>query len=434
MPDIQNSIQDKLLSGEAFFADLKFDQAEACFNEVIKADPTNKEALNNLGVIAYQQEDTARAIDYFTRSLETDHFYKDAILNYATLLQDLNILHELTPILERAIEKFPNDEDLRYIIQCAQPVSKNKLKIAFLCLPGLESFLKDITDSLKTRYEVVTCYNGDKRAVESAIQQSDIVWLEWANELAIELTRHSEALMDKHVICRLHRYEAFTEMPQNIDWKKVNDLIFVALHIRESLKLQIPEIEQRVRTHIVHNGINLDRFRFKDREKGFNIAYIGYINHRKNPSLLLQCMKHLVDQDNRYMLHIAGEYQGLEYQQYFEQMVQEMDLSNNIVMNGWVEDIGGWLEDKQYIIHTSVQEGHPVGIMEAMARGLKPLIHHYVGARQSYPSKYLWNTISEFGNMVLATDYDSKEYREYIEKNFSLESQINRIEEILQPS
>ena len=424
-------MEDQLKQGETLFVEGKIEEAEKCFLKILEQEPQSKEAFNNLGVIAFQGQQIKNAIEYFNKSLDVDPFYKDAALNYAYLLKELNLLYEASNFFEKVVEKYPNDEELRQLLDEAKMLQQPKIKIAVLCLSGLQSFLGDIVDFLKTKYQVRTCYSNNNQEIEAAVHWADVVWIEWANQLAIALTNHPTILKGKHVICRLHRYEAFTEMPSKVDWIKIDDLIFVAPHMKENLKLQLPDIENKVKTHIIYNGINFERFCFQERSKGFDIAYVGYINHRKNPTLLLQCMRHLVDIDPNYMLHIAGKYQEMDYKLYFEQMISEMGLEGNIRMDGWVENIGEWLENKQYIIHTSVHEGHPVGLMEAMACGLKPVIHNFVGARDIYPEKYLWNTIPEFSQIITSGDYSSIEYKNYIEKYYSLRRQLDSIENII---
>ncbi|MDI6791950.1 MAG: GNAT family N-acetyltransferase [bacterium] len=313
--------------------------------------------------------------------------------------------------------------------------SQLRTKVAVLCLPGLQSFLGDIVDFLKTRYEVRTCYTNNNQEIESAVRWADTVWLEWANELAIALTNHSTILDGKRVICRLHSYEAFAGYVQKIRWERIDDLIFVAGHIKDIAASQVLTLPQQVKhIHIVPNGINMDKFIFKERKKGNNIAYLGYINYKKGPMLLLHAFRELVQTDNRYRLFIAGDFQEARYKLYFDQMIREMGLEGNIQMCGWIEDVGIWLEDKQHIVCTSVLEGHPIGLMEAMACGLKPVIHNYVGAKVSYPAKYLWNTIPEFVQKVTEDDYNSTEYREFIEQNYSLDIQLKKIEKILRRS
>ena len=427
------SVQKKIDQGEALFAEGKIEEAEICFLEILNKDPINKEAYNNLGVLSFQRQDTEQALEYFTKVLEIDPFHKDAILNYSALLKSANQFHESEPILEKAMKKFPDDQEISQLLNEVRQIQRPGTKIAVLCLPGLQSFLGDIVEYLKTGYDVRTCYSSNKQEIESNIHWADIVWLEWGNELAVALTTHPTILNGKRVICRLHSYEAFAGYAAKIKWEKISDLIFVAKHIKNIILQQAPSLSGRIKDiHIAPNGVNLSKFSFKQRARGKNLAYVGNINYKKGPMLLLHAFRELVQKDNEYRLFIAGNFQDARYELYFNQMIKEMNLANNIQLDGWVNDICDWLEDKQYIVCTSVLEGHPVGLMEAMARGLKPVIHNFVEAKGIYPEQYLWNTIPEFVNSVTGSDYDSREYRLFIKNHYSLQKQLKTIARILQ--
>lgn len=424
-------MEDIITKGEALFNDGQIAAAEKCFLSILGDDPGNKAALNNLGVIAYNDCRNEDAIDFFSRALASDPFYKDAVTNYAHLLKGLRLLPEASELIAKNVDRYPDDAELRRLLAEAQKRVPRRLKMAVVCLPGLESFLVDIVEQFQHTHDIRTCYSGKGDDVGAAVQWADVVWIEWANQLAISLTNHPTLLKGKHVICRLHRYESYTNMPGQVNWSAVDDLIFVAPHVKERLKLQIADIDRRVRTHIVYNGINLDRFRFVERQPGFDLAYVGFLNHLKNPPMLLQCLRQLVNIDDRYRLHVAGEFQGAEYSTYFKHMVSEMGLDRHIRLDGWVKDIPTWLTDKQYLVHTSMIEGHPVGIMEAMACGIKPVIHNFVGAGEIYPERYLWNTVEEFTRKITAGDYSSAEYRQFIATNYSLARQIDSIASII---
>ncbi len=148
----------------------------------------------------------------------------------------------------------------------------------------------------------------------------------------------------------------------------------------------------------------------------------------------MHAFRELVQSDKRYQLFIAGKIEYPYLQLYFKQMIKEMRLEDNIHFEGWIEsqNINTWLDNKHYILCTSIHEGHPVGIMEAMACGLKPLIHNYVGARESYPGKYIWSTIPEFVKMTTEDSYDPAEYRNFIESNYSLRKQLESVDKIIQ--
>ncbi len=477
--------------GEELFSKGQTEKAEQSFSELLEQDPTDADALNNLGVIRHAQGNDKAAEDLFLRALMAKNDHLDTLVNLADLYQNAkrwedaaiqlekciainsqepNLYNQLgmvyfemgdslkaRKVLAKSLKLNPDQEIVRQSLSAlekkdasskdskkeigkgaaffneAHSQQNRRAKIAVLCLPGLQSFLGDIVGYLKTKYDVRTCYSNNNQEIESAVQWADLVWLEWANELTVALTNHSTLLDGKHIICRLHSYEAFSGFARKIKWEKIDDLVFVAKHIKDIVVQQVPEVIERVKNiRIVPNGVNLDKFAFKDPSKGTNLAYLGQINYKKGPMLLLHAFRELVQVDEKYRLFIGGNFQDDRYKLYFDQMIREMDLENNIQMDGWVEDVGTWLDDKQYIVCTSVLEGHPVGLMEAMTCGLKPVIHNFVGAREIYPEKYLWNSIPEFVSRVTGPDYDSREYRLFIVKHYSLQKQLKTIASILQ--
>ena len=114
-----------------------------------------------------------------------------------------------------------------------------KKHIAVLCLPGLEGFLGDIVEHLKKEYIVTTCYSKDMAELERAIKDADIIFLDWLNELAVELTK-SNLLDGKKVIVRGHSYEMLSGYLPHISFSKISVLIFVAEHMKQLAVIQIP--------------------------------------------------------------------------------------------------------------------------------------------------------------------------------------------------
>uniref|UniRef100_A0A6H2A2Z2 Uncharacterized protein n=1 Tax=viral metagenome TaxID=1070528 RepID=A0A6H2A2Z2_9ZZZZ len=130
-----------------------------------------------------------------------------------------------------------------------------KKHIAVLCLPGLEGFLKDIVAHLSKDYLVKTCYSGAIAELEDAINWADLVWLEWGNQLATELTQKVPSLAEKKVLLRIHSYEVLSGFLPQINWNAINDVIFVAQHIKAIAIKQVPNLAELVDIHIVANGI-----------------------------------------------------------------------------------------------------------------------------------------------------------------------------------
>ncbi len=105
-----------LSDGEALFADGRIDEAENCFLSIVENQPDSKEAYNNLGVIAFQNEEKEKAIDYFTKSLGIDPLYRDAIVNYTNLLRSLDQLSIAIPLLEKIAELNPEDNEIKQLL------------------------------------------------------------------------------------------------------------------------------------------------------------------------------------------------------------------------------------------------------------------------------------------------------------------------------
>lgn len=300
---------------------------------------------------------------------------------------------------------------------------KQKLKLVFFVKEGLDTFIDDIFRDLSSLYETRKIIVSDYNQIDEGMKWGDVCWFEWCDELVIYGSSHKPE--GSKIICRLHSYEAFTLYTSLVKWENVDYVIFVAEHIRTTV-LKSTSIAPE-RTAIIQNGVHIDKFNFSDRSKGFNIAYAGYINYKKGPLLLLQTIKSITVRDDRYKLFIAGEFQDLRYVQYFRQMIDEMKLNKNVFYEGWKSDLNNWLEDKHYILCTSVLESQGMGIMQAMSKGIKPVIHNFVGAKEIYPARYLWNTVDEACKMVLSEEYNPSEYRKFIRDNYEYGDKINRI-------
>lgn len=299
-----------------------------------------------------------------------------------------------------------------------------KKKIVFFILPGLDNFIDDIIKYLSQKYDTKKVIVNHYDQIDEEMKKADICWFEWCDPL-VAYGSKLEMAKDKKIICRLHSYESFTNYIYQVNWSNVDKVIFVAEHIKRIVlsKIFIPQDK----VYVIPNGIDLSKQEYKERKKGFNIAYVGYINFKKGPMLLMHAFKKIFDTDNRYKLHIAGTFDEERYRLYFNQMIKEFGLEKNIIFYGWQKDINKWLEDKNYLICTSVLESQGLGIMEAMSKGIRPLIHNFVGAKEVYPEKYVWSSLDDIVNMLSDEEYSSIEYRNFIEKNYSLSDTNNKI-------
>ncbi len=303
-------------------------------------------------------------------------------------------------------------------------------KIAFFVRQGADDFLEDIVLKLQGNFEIrkVTINSNEElKLINQGMAWADISWFEWCDNLVAYGSKLPIA-KDRKIICRLHSYEAFIKYPAYVNWSSVDKVIFVSENIMNYV-LENFSID-KAKAVCIPNGVNMNKWTYLERQPGFKVAYVGYINYKKGAMLLLHAFKALYERDNRYKLYIAGKFQDPRDSMYFEQMIRELGLQDNYYFEDWQVDLEGWLKDKDYILCTSLLESQNMSVMQAMASGIKPIVHNFVGAKAIYPEKYVWNTIDEAVEMIAEKDYNSPEYRSYIENNYSLEKQLESIKQV----
>ncbi|MEN3008910.1 glycosyltransferase, partial [Pseudothermotoga sp.] len=225
--------------------------------------------------------------------------------------------------------------------------------------------------------------------------------------------------------------EALVNYPEKINWQNIDVLILVAEHMRSILENYHSQIYRKMcdKIIIIPNGVDLNKFSFKVHSPGYNLAIVAHINHKKDPAMWLQVIGMLKKMDERYTLHIAGDFQEIRYANYFKHFIKDSGLEKNVKHYGFVNDVIALLEDKNYLLSTSIHESFGYNIAEAMARGIKPIIHNYAGAKTQWPEKLIYNFLDEIA--IKLVDYDSESYRRFTEENCSIEKQTARISNLI---
>jgi glycosyltransferase involved in cell wall biosynthesis len=294
-------------------------------------------------------------------------------------------------------------------------------------------FLEPILQALPDRYRVrkfTWSPEVPEEILARQINQVDIAWFEWGTGPIIPASRAKRSIP---VICRIHRYEVYTQLPRRIGWRNVDCLVLISDHIKQTLRelhSWIPE----TRIEVVPNAISVENYHFDPyRQKNFNLGFLGRLHYVKNPMLLIHIFKKIVEADSRYQLHIAGEELHVEVSQYIVYQAQQLGIDRNIHVYGKLgaDDVRSFLSQCSTILSTSVIEGHPVGIMEAMATGCKPVIHDFPGARALFDADFLFNSIDQAVDLVLKAPYEPKRYRRYIMERYNLPDQVRRVTGIL---
>ena len=291
-----------------------------------------------------------------------------------------------------------------------------------------DSFLAPLLPALALRYDarLVALPPGDALATELAA--ADIVWLEWCWDHAVWATR-SGLLRGKPCVLRLHSIEALqTDFPAQVDWSQVHRLILVGEDIADVLIERFPAIADAVPISIVPNGIDLTRFAPAEPDR-FRIGWVGHLEPKKNPMLLLQIAHRLLQADPRYSVHVAGAFTDLRTLRYLQRLIPALGLSGAVRFDGEVADMPAWYADKGVLLSTSMYESFGMNIGEAMAVGAFPVVHDFPGADRLWPPECLFAGVDEAAALIRAARPGL--YRDWVAERYALQRQAAAVLRLL---
>jgi len=237
----------------------------------------------------------------------------------------------------------------------------------------------------------------------------DVQLLMWLNDDTVSYVNSGYSNGTKKIVF-IRRYEYFTDAIEQTNWKNVDAVVMVNDYLAQGF-------EQRtgIKPYLIPNGVDPEMWRYKPRVHGKQIALVGFVNERKNIPMALQILSKLPQE---YELHIAGGFQDGATVGYISNFAAENNLTHRVFMYGQVNDIDLWLEDKNYLLCTAISEGCPNNVIEAMAKGIKPIVHNWPGSRHLFRG-YVFDTIDEaLGMMHPESAYASWAYRNMAEVLF----------------
>jgi len=425
---------------------------EACEHR-LRLNAGNHEVLNDLGLLEAAAGNRAAAAAAYERCLACNpryekgrenalQFYWDTGQHEAgrALVQRLSGVIGFDPDLASWQRRFQDtaggpglDDAPEVAVRVAAVPSAPRVtnhRIAFIA--AADTFLKPIAAHFSAHNEVRVLAPSTSLQLADAMRWADLTWFEWCDGYLVDATRMPKA---GKIICRLHSYEAFTDVPAKVNWANVDRLILVNRSVEEILDEygKVP-----VRRTIIHNGVDPERFPFvppSARRPGErHVASVGYINYKKNPSLLLQTFKVLHDSDSTFRLDIAGTHQDPRIKVYFDHLLPRLQIP--VTFHGWVNDMPSFYAGMNYVISTSLFESFHYSIAEGMLCGCLPLVHSWKGADGLYPPECLFDTPAQAVEIIRR--YDSGEadrvagaYRRFITERYNWSDRLHEIEAVL---
>jgi glycosyltransferase involved in cell wall biosynthesis len=313
-------------------------------------------------------------------------------------------------------------------------------KILFLCQAGEDQFIPNIVEHMAGKHDVKVCLVREwGQDVIDQIHWADMIWQEWADPVAVQLTNYPGLLDSKKIIVRLHSSEAVNGYMENVNWNRVHAVVYVAKHIEMISKLKmIQKGIEPPKGYLIPNMIDMDKWKLVERKKSDarKIVWVPtLIRPLKGPMLMVQAMAQLVSNNPSWTLHVAGKFADQRDFIYLHHICHLLEIQDNITYYGYRNSMQDFYDDKSIVVSFSSWEGNPVNIIEAAATGCIPLIHNFMGSEDQYPKAWIWKSVDEFVDKVkeaMTYNLDRSPIRLWAEHNHSFKKNIVEIEKVIE--
>jgi len=294
-------------------------------------------------------------------------------------------------------------------------------KVLLYYPPWGNRWIPYIENELSQYYDLLV-FTPDSNALNfdhlaQASEKADILFSMWGDNILGFWTKH---FPDKNIISYIRRYEVWQDYTyKNIDFKKVNALIFVSEYYKEEFKRLLRA--EPPTSYLIPNGIDLNEWKVRPEKAETNkIGMACTVKNVKNLPLAMQILMELPD---KYTIELIGTPFASQIAGQIFSYIDNLDTKGRFIYQGHKDsgEIQSWMEDKDFILSTSINEGNPNNIIEGMAMGIKPVIHNWPGALDQFPKDLVFDKISE-AIAIFEGKYQPDKYRKHVENNYSLDN------------
>ena len=137
---------------------------------------------------------------------------------------------------------------------------------------------------------------------------------------------------------------------------------------------------RRDKVSVIRNGIEIQDSPEKSRDdETFVIGSSGRLFPVKDYPLMVEIAREIRKRSNRFLFELAGD--GPERQK-IQTLLERYDLNGAFVLRGHLEKLSTFYQGLDLYLNTSIHEGLPISVLEAMACGLPVVAPNVGGIRE----------------------------------------------------
>lgn len=419
-------IRARLLDGEALFSEGRSAEAIECFAEALRLDPSNTEALNDLGVASFRLGASDMAEEFFIKALRLNRRDPDALQNLAEIYSGRGEAANAQKLLSIRAGAAQSKQGVSRIL-----TPKRILVINNLYPPqelgGYGRVMADYVDLLRRRGHHVHVLTSDTRylgepGAEVNVERSLRLFGEWSSKGMVEYERERilPIIRKNDSVIRevMERFQPHISLIGNID-------LLSALVFHPIIKRNIPVLhrlgnefigyavsdaplnplyhvatpsqwlkEDAIRrgypfqkAFLIHSGAFAKEFEmpFPPATDRLRIAYAGLVNSYKGPQVLIKALEILNRNGIDFSCSVAGATFDQEFVGKLKEALVELNLDGKVMFTGRLDREG--LKDLYarhniLVFPSLVNETFGISQVEAMAAGLLVVTSGTGGSRE----------------------------------------------------
>lgn len=227
--------------------------------------------------------------------------------------------------------------------------------------------------------------------------------------------------------------EKYLRKLQNID-----HLFCVSKNAESVLFRLCPEIKNK--TTVIYNPIDIDQIRTLGQENiehefpvGTNLVNIGRLDKGKNQKFLIESVKRLREEKVNAQLWILGT--G-ELESYLKNYSKELGVDNYVHFLGFVSNPYKYLAKSDLFVFSSIYEGLPTVLIEAMALDKNMVSTKCIGAEEILEEgkfgSMCTHNLNDFTDLIIENLHRGKilDFTRKLDE-FDVKNQINKIEKCI---
>ena len=205
--------------------------------------------------------------------------------------------------------------------------------------------------------------------------------------------------------------------------------VYCSQELHDTVAPLIEMVLKAASHQVIHNGVDVDRFKVFEPQKGLlpsektNIGIVANLQERKGHLDLIEAISRLYPDHPDICVHvIGGDLFGESRISLLKKRIGELELDEVFVFHGQVNNVRDYLNELDILVCASHEEAFPISILEAMAFELKIVSTNVNGIPEALTHEYSGLLVQSHNPVQMAQNIERYLKDEESGKNLGLQA------------